>query len=464
MADTAAPKSGFTRNLSTLETMALSFAILSPSATAAITPSLTASLVGPSGPLAFLIGGITAVLIAFSFTQFAKHFAHSGSIYAYNTVGVGPGYGFVSGWILLAVYVAYAGAIWGQFGDYAQVVLQALGISTPWIIPGLLCAAVVWVLAHNRLRLSTRVMLVIEGVSIALILIVAAVILAHGGNGGVTLKPFGTNGNPFSAIGLAMVFAFLSYSGFEGSATLGEESNNPRRTIPRALMTTVIVAGAFFVFMSWVETIGFGLGNVKALADSAAPLSDLANRFVGGPTGTLIYLGATVSAFGAGLGCVSAGARILFSMGRSGFISPALADVHPKTHSPYRAVAAVSIVSIVLAAVYAPFASGGDVFGYLGTLGVLWIIIAYLLTVVGSMIYFGRKKLWRPATFVVPVLATIVLLYVLYSNIFPVPPSPYNIFPYVVLLWIVIGLVIAATKRSLIQKVSESFATLGEAH
>jgi amino acid transporter len=432
----------FSRRLNFIETVAISLAILSPTATAAITPSLTAAEAGAAGPLAFLLAGITAALIAFSFAQFARRFAHAGSISAYNSAAIGPRYGFVSGWTLAGVYTAFAAAIWGQFGDYFSVFWASLTGSSAgpyWIWPALVGAAAAWLLAHRSLQMSTRLLLVIEGLSLALIIAVAFLILARGGAHGINVSPIDTHGVPMSAIGLGMVFAFLSYAGFEGAATLGEESRDPHRAIPRALLGCVAVVAVLFVFMSWVETVGFGTSGIKELANSPAPLADLARRFADPAVATLIYLGATASAFGAALACVNAAARIVFSLSRQSLLPSALNRVHPRFSSPYRAVAVIMVVSVVTAVVLAPFASGVEVFGYLGTLGSLWIMVAYLLTVVASVIYFSRRRLWRPPVLVIPVVACVVLGYVLYSNVVPFPASPYNIIVCVAAGYLLLG-------------------------
>ncbi len=98
-----------------------------------------------------------------------------------------------------------------------------------------------WILVHRSVRLSTRTSLAIEGISVLVILILAAIVLARGGAHGLNTVPFQIGSAGISAIGLASVFGFLSFAGFEGAATLGEETENPRRAIPRALAAAVLV-------------------------------------------------------------------------------------------------------------------------------------------------------------------------------------------------------------------------------
>src|SRR5581483_6572126 len=198
------------------------------------------------------------------------------------------------------------------------------------------------------------------------------VILVKGGaSGHLSAQPFVPGDQPFSNVGLAAVFGFLSFAGFEGAATLGEETRNPRRNIPIAILTAVIGTGLFYVAVTYAQTIGFGTGaaGIKAFSTSQAPLGDLSLRYVGLAMSTLINLGATISAFASALGTANAGSRILFSMGRDGFVSERLGTTSGRTGSPFIALAAVMIVALATVVLWslAPGVNGATLFDYLGT-------------------------------------------------------------------------------------------------
>jgi amino acid transporter len=109
---------------------------------------------------------------------------------------------------------------------------------------------------------------------------------------------------PLNTVGLAAVFGFLSFAGFEGAATLGEETRNPRRNIPLAILTAVLGTGIFYVAVTYAQTVGFGTNaaGIQAFAGSTAPPDDLGQRYVGSVMATLINFGATISAFASALG------------------------------------------------------------------------------------------------------------------------------------------------------------------
>lgn len=446
--------------LSYVETMGISVAIMAPTAAMALNGSLAASIAGTSVPLTFLLAMITIGLVSFAFIQFNRHFSSSGSVYAFATASLGPKTGFLSGWALLLTYLAFTGASSAEVGAFFQSFLSYLGVQVGWLPAALVAAVLIWTFAFLDVKISARVMLLLEGISIVLILILTSVIFGHGGaSGHLTIKPFTLGGNPISAVGLAGVFAFLSFAGFEGASSLGEETANPKRAIPLAIGAAVFLTGIFYVVVSYAQSIGFGLdaAGVKTFAQSSAPLGDLAKKFMSGGFAAAIMFGAALSAFSSGLGTATTSSRLLFSMGRDGFLTKRLGTVHPKYKSPYVALAVVMIIGIAeMLVLYKQ--PGTNVFGFLGTIGVLALLLAYLATNIGAIVYFGRRRMWNAATYIIPILAILALAYTLYSNVYPVPAAPYNEFPYMVIAWIVIGVLFVLFSPQLTRNIAKRLA------
>ncbi len=442
------------RELSFIEAIALSIGIMAPTAAMALNGSLAASITGSAVPLAFLLAAIAVGLASFSFIQFSRYFAHSGSVYAFNGIALGSRVGFFSGWTLFGTYLAFTGASTAEVGNFAQTFFANLNVNIDWLPLALIAGVIIWVFAYSDIAVSTRATLVMEGVSVLLIAILTVIILARGGaTGSLTVQPFVPGNHPFSSIGLAAVFGFLSFAGFEGAATLGEETRNPRRNIPIAILTAVVGTGLFYVIVTYAQSVGFGTSakGVATFAASTAPLGDLGQHYVGPVMATLINLGATISAFASALGTANASSRILFSMGRDGFITNRLGSTSRRTGSPFISVAIVMVVTfaVVLGWSRAPGINGAALFGYLGTIGVFLILVAYILTNAGAIRFFVSRRLWT-WQWSIPLLAILVLGYTLYSNLYPVPAPPYNIFPYVALAWLVIGLVFILASPALV--------------
>ncbi|WP_243239852.1 hypothetical protein [Sulfobacillus harzensis] len=128
---------------------------------------------------------------------------------------------------------------------------------------------------------------------------------------------------------------------------------------------------------------------------------------------------------------------------------------HPRFQSPYRSLAVVMVVAFILVLALEG-QLGTSVFGWLGTIGVLALLLVYLFTQVAAMKLFGRIGRWRGWQFAIPGLAVILLAYTLWSNIYPVPAAPGNYFPYLVLLWVAIGVVIAIRSPQAASRLGET--------
>lgn len=449
------------RELSFIEVIALSIGIMAPTAAMALNGSLAASIAGSAVPLSFLLATVAVGLASFSFIQFSRYFAHSGSIYAFNGIALGSRVGFFSGWALFGTYLAFTAASIAEVGNFAQIFLADLQVQIGWLPLALIAGVLIWLLAYSKITLSTRVTLILEGISVLLIAILTVVILVKGGaSGHLSVQPFLPGDQPFSNVGLAAVFGFLSFAGFEGAATLGEETRNPRRNIPIAILTAVIGTGLFYAAVTYAQSIGFGIdaAGIKAFSTSQAPLGDLGQRYVGLVMSALINLGATISAFASALGTANASSRILFSMGRDGFVSERLGTTSGRTSSPFIALAVVMIIALAIVVLWslAPGVTGASLFGYLGTIGVLLILVSYILTNIGAIRFFVARRLWS-WQWIIPVAAILVLGYTLYSNIYPIPAPPANLFPYVALVWLLIGLIVTLVSPALVQRIGDHF-------
>ena len=198
-----------------------------------------------------------------------------------------------------------------------------------------------------------------------------------------------------------------------------------------------------------------------AFRHSQAPLGDLAKRYVGTPLAALLDLGAVLSALGAGLGGVTVAARMLFSFGRDGISSRRLAGVSPVTGVPRRALVAEMLIGIVLLTAFRLAGTSAlNVFFYLATIGTLSLLVMYVLTNLAAARHLGRRSPWQV---VAPAGGVLIAGFVLYHNVWPVPPAPYEFFPYLVLGWLAAGLVITAVVPGFSGKVGAGLQRVADA-
>lgn len=431
--------------LSIIEVLALSVSIVAPTMAMAFNTAPTAGVAGAGVPLSFLIGTIAVLLVGVSFFEFSKRIPHSGSVYAYNARGLGPKTGFVSGWALTATYFSYAAACAALFGNFANAFLHHFGVQFPEWLLVLLGIGVVWFFSYRDIRLSTRSALLLEVFSIIVVLILCFVIVGKGGHAGLTEVPFSLSSGGISGVGAGIIFAILSFAGFEGAATLGEEARNPRRAVPLAIYGTVIAAGIFYIFVSYAQVVGFGVANVSKLAASTAPLDTLATTYVGSAMGTFVDFAAMISAFACALGSANAGSRMLYALGRDEALPRYLSHIDTKHGTPHLAVHTIGILMLGCYLLIGVRSGSSNFYAYFGTIGTFTLLVAYLLINLAAIRYFRKN---RDAGYsvvrhlVVPVLGFLALLWPVYGNLYPVPAFPFNLFPYIAAAWIVLGIIV----------------------
>jgi amino acid transporter len=429
------------RNLGLIEAVGLSLSIIAPTMAMAFNVTLAVRAAGRAAPLAFGVGTLALAIVGLSFVAFARRVAHAGSAFAYITREFGPRAGFVTGWALMLTYLAYGTGTAVLVGNFLDAALANYRISAPglWIASSIVTIVVATVLAYRDMRLAARLMLALEAISVFAIIVLSVIVLhAVGARGGLSAAPFVPDPRlGWSGVGYAMVFAVLSFAGFEGAATLGEETGNPNRAIPIAVLGTVILAGIFYVFASYVQVVGFGLGKMNALAHDSAPLNTLALQFGSQKFATLLDFAAAVSAFSCVLGSVSAASRMLFALGRAG-LAPSLGVVHEQHGTPGVAVLSVGAIGVAGVVLWAPLSGAASYYGYMGTIGTLALILVYMGVTIAEALDAARarKTLW--AAF--GVMGTIILLWPLYNSVYPVPAYPGNLWPYVVIAYLIAGL------------------------
>jgi amino acid transporter len=461
---------GLRRELRFWEAIALSIGIMAPGAAMALNGTLPASLVGRAVPLAFLFASVGILFVSYAIIRLTGYFNHAGSVYALSGVTLGPRAGFFSGWALLGTYLSFTAASTAEVGLFGQAFLDGTGIwpNAEWLLISLVAAALIWFIAYGDVKVATRALLTMEGLTVTLIVIVVVVIFARVFAGtapsdqSFTLSPFTPpSGVGLGTVALAAVFGLLSFGGFEGAASLGEETDNPRRDIPRAIATAVITMGIFYTIVMLAQTLGFGVDKqgAESFANSSAPLGDLSRSYVGPIMADAINFGVMVSAFASALGTAAAGSRMLFALCRDGFLSRRLGETSDRTGSPASALAVVMVIAIVaFVAQRIVGISAVNAFFYPATIGVLSMLVTYIVVNVGALRFLFLSRRVRAWEAIVPVVALAILVYVIYANVYPVPDFPFNIFPYIVATWLVVGLGIVLLVPGLARRIGANLA------
>lgn len=460
------------RELHIWETLALSIGIASPALAMSFSGPGAAGYVGRAVPLAFLFAAIGLGFVAYGMVVVSSLFSHAGSVYGLTGATVGPRSGFFSGWALLGCYTIFTPASMVASGYFVSLFFRETGLwpGADYMVFAAIAIALCWFLNLVRIKNLTRTLLTFEGISVTLLIVLMIVIVARlaGGNaptaqatltGSIFTLPSGVG---LHQIALAAVFAFIAFAGFEGAMSLGEECQQPRRDIPRALIYATIGISVFYVLCMAAQSLGFGATakGSQAFAGSSGPVFDLSRLYVGRALAEVLELGAAISAFGSGLGSSAGAARLIYALSRDGLPGSSFATVLARTGAPARAVAVPLTVTAVAAIVMRALnVSGLSVWEYFGTIGTLLLLVAYALVDFGAVKVLLQRR--NPADLlraVGPIIAVLFLAYVLYNQLYPVPPSPFNVFPYVALVWLLIGLAIVFLVPGLAARIGQGLA------
>jgi amino acid transporter len=466
---------GLKRSLSVWAAIGLSVALMAPSMAANINPQGSVQTAGRAVPLTFLIAAVGVLLVAYSFVRLTQYFHHSGSAYAFVGATLGPRAGVVAGWGLLGTYTFYAVVTASAAGIFGTAFLQAVGAWpnpptwAPWFLLALVLALVL-LLAVIPARRGAGVLLSVEGTTVALILLITAVVLVRllagnaPGHQHFTWSVFQVApGTSSSALFLGVVFGFLSFAGFEAAATLGEEAKRPNRDIPRAIFGVAVFGGIYFTVVTAVEMMGFGTSKAGVTAFGNAPslLGALGSSYVGHWVGDVVTLGTAVSAFGCCLASTVGAARLMYALSRDAGGERGV-GAGSRWGTPANATMVVISMAAVILIIYKTALHGTpfDGFAWSGTIGTLILLVVYVLASIGCiMLVFVQRKLPVPTwQVVIPVAGLVVLGYTLYRNVWPWPAGDSRWLTITAGVWLAVAIVAVIVAPATARKVGAKLA------
>jgi amino acid transporter len=433
--------------LSPLETLAQSISTIAPTATPVATIPLVCSLAGNGTWLAYVFATCAILLVAWCVGRFARYSSSPGSLYSYASMILPPWLGATAGWSLYLAYVGTGASCLAGFFYYANVMLREItGHAASAVLLAVAVTVIAMWTAWRDVKISARIMLWIEVVSVTSIVIVVILVLSrHGFHGDP--EQFHLRGMTGGGLRLGLVLALFSFVGFESATTLGAEARDPLTTIPRAVLQSSLLGGAFFAICAYTEVLGFRMAG-QDLATSDAPFHILAEVGRMPALGLLIDIGAVVSMFAGTLACITAAARVLLLMAHHGLTHESLTATHARNETPTAAIIVSGLAAFVPVAILAMRGSSGlDIYGWMGSLATYGFIVTYGLVCFALPRYLrDHHGAVNAATKTIPWLAFVAMVLALAGNLYPVPEGPYGKLPYVylaylaaALLWFVFG-------------------------
>jgi amino acid transporter len=443
--------------LGLLNAIVISVAVMSPAASIFFNSYLLANnqVVGAAMPLAFLLGFVVVLLVANQYSEFSRELPSSGSSYTFVSEGLGPQWGFLTGWVgLIAIAIGVPYSFVFMSANVQTLVQTWFGVSVSWIVFYVAATGIVFTIAFIGVRQSLRVDLTFLIFEVGICLALAVIILLRLGSAGkLSATPFTLGALPLSGdLAVGMVLAVLNFICFETASTLGEETRNPHRSIPRAVYGSLLTIGIFYIIMAYASTVGGLPGIVNANTNDHAPFHDLALRFGGSTLALLIDIVGVVGFMSAALAIVNGGARILYSVARDGLLPRPLAWIHPVRHTPGGSIAFLCGIGLISGIPLSLVLGAQSAFLLLATLDAVFILFIYTLTNVAAIRFFRTQRrdqfsLLRHG--VIPGIGTLITFAIFALVMLPQQGNPavLNAVPVVVGLWLVVGVVLILILR-----------------
>jgi amino acid transporter len=420
--------------------------------------SATGRGAGVATPIAILIAGLGIFGAGWIIAQYAKRIHLCGSLYEYICDAFGPRVGVVAGWLYYGAMLILATATFLVLGGMTQDFLSAaFSVDVAWWVISLILVAAVVAVVVIGVQVSVRAQLALVLISLGVVLLFSIYIIAKGGLGGYSLstQPL----NPFAVGGLDLLYGVLyginMFIGFESAANLAEETDNPKRHIPRAVLWSLTIVGVYYLITAYAQAVGFGLDGT-AWKTSVFPLQALASGGEFGSTGfgnvmaVLIILDVIAVAIGVGVAVT----RGMLAMARAGRLPSPLAAVHPRFYTPVTGAALVAIVSVVAILIVA-FTDGlfsratadpavlqpqwAPMFGWMAGFAGTGFALMYV-----AVSAAGVKGLWDSVNRVKLVVAATAGIVVAAGAVFGAlykAASPLDTVPWALGIWIAIGVV-----------------------
>jgi amino acid transporter len=410
---------------------------------------------GVASPLTIIAAIIAVALLGNTLAQFSRAQPSTGGFITFVGKSFG-GTSAVTTALLAGVgYIIAMSSVIAISGGFLSITLNYyLGWNIPWGIFTVILTAGAVVMMIRGVSVSTK----LAGFFFAfemLVLVVVSVATLISNGGHLSFAPFEpshiTNG--FSGLAAGFPLAVYLFIGWENSAALAEETDNPRRNVPRAVFTSVLIMGVSYVLFAYATVSGFGY-NVTKLSSAAIPFITVAHDTLG-VLAFFAYLAGMTSILGALIAGTNSQARLVFNAGREGLIPGWIGKVNSNRLTPMNAIFTfIGISGAIIGGWALLHLIGGSTgsldpinfFAESATMGTILVLVVYLLSNLALPVYYRK---YRPQEFhpvkhaVLPGLGAIAIIVPLYYLAKPGQPTPYDWFPYAALIVVVVAAVIA---------------------
>jgi amino acid transporter len=404
--------------------------------------ALIAAAAGVASPVVIIIAAIAIALLGNTLAEFSRSIPSTGSFITFIGKTFGPFMAVTTTIVISVGYIIAISSVITISGGWTQIILQHyLNVNVPWQLLTLIFAAIVFALMVRGVHLSTQwagYFFVLEMTVLVLVSVVALV--THAGH--LSFAPFNPTHIPGGLAGLGLGFpvAVYLFVGWENSASLAEETRDPRRNVPKAIFASIILMALSYLLFAYATVVAFDY-NTQTLAAAAVPFISAAQKLAG-ILAILAYIAGFTSTMGVLIAGSNAQARLIFNAAREGLLPSGLAKLHPTRHTPWVSFLVFFLIGLGITYIFGWNVSPTTFFGEVATLGTILIALTYLVSNLALPVYYRR---YHPDQFSVikhlalPLLGVLAIGFPLWGLVQPGQPAPFNLFP-----WISLGIIVVA--------------------
>jgi amino acid transporter len=428
--------------LGLLDIATSTMANIAPAMSFFFSSALIAEAAGVGSPVTIIVAAVAIALLGNTLAEFSRSIPSTGSFITFIGKTFGSVMAVTTTIVVSLGYIIAMASVIAISGGWTQtILLRYLHINIPWQLLTLIFVAIVFYLMVRGVHLSTRwagYFFLLE--MIVLVVVSVAVLIVHGGSLSLApLNPANITGG-IAGLGLAFPICVYMFIGWENSASLAEETTDPRRNVPRAIYSSILLMGLSYLFFMYATVVAFNY-NIKSLSTAEVPFVTAAET-ISGILAFLAYIAGFTSTMSAMIAGSNSQSRLIFNAAREGLLPAGIARVHAKRHTPWVSFVIFFVISLAIVYIFGWAVAPVTFFGEIATLGAIPISLIYLVANLALPVYYWRhhrEQFSWLRHLILPLLGVFAIGFPLWGLVQPGQPAPFNLFP-----WISLGIIVVA--------------------
>lgn len=294
-------------------------------------------------PSAYLLALVAMLFTAAGYGKMAGVHPVAGSAYTYVRKAIDARLGFLVGWAVLLDYFFLPMVIWLIGGAYLSAEFPGVP-GWLWLISFIALTTVLNVLGIKIAEKANFVLMAFQVLVIGFFVVLSIKQVLSVGDGLASTTPFFHPGSTFGTISGGAALAAYSFLGFDAVTTLTEETIEPRKTIPRAILLTALIGGAVFVVLAYFTQLAHP---GAAFTDESSAAFEIATTIGGNLFASFFLAGLVVAQFASGIAAQASASRLMYAMGRDGVLPRIFGYLQPRLTTPVFGIVLTGLVGLI---------------------------------------------------------------------------------------------------------------------